>query len=93
MREIELFYLSTCPYCKNARRAIDELCAENPAYADIPIRWIEETEEPALAEARDYFSVPTLYCGDEKLYEAHFTHSYDKIKDSIRGAFDRVLSA
>ena len=37
MKEIELFYLKTCPYCRNAKRAIDELIEENPAYADIQI--------------------------------------------------------
>ena len=31
--------------------------------------------------------------GDEKLYEAHFTHSYDRIKESVRAAFDKVLAA
>ena len=93
MKEIEVFYLSSCPYCKNARKAIAELTAENPAYADIALRWIEESEEPALADARDYMSVPTLFFGAEKLYEAHFTHSYDKIKESIRAAFDKVLAA
>ena len=44
MKEIELFYLKTCPYCRNAKRAIDELIEENPAYADIQIDWIEESE-------------------------------------------------
>ena len=92
MKEIELFYLRACPYCRNARRAIDELIAENPAYADISIRWIEESEEPQLAESRDYYSVPTLFWQGEKLYEAHFTHSYGTIRDHIRAAFDRVLA-
>ena len=59
----------------------------------ISLRWIEESMEPGLAEARDYYSVPCLFFGDEKLYEAHFTHSYDRIKESIRAAFDKVLAA
>ena len=33
MKELEIFYLTSCPYCINARKAIDELTAENPAYA------------------------------------------------------------
>ena len=92
MKEIEIFYLAGCPYCKNARKAIAELTEENPAYAGIGLRWIEESEEPALADARDYYSVPSLFFGDEKLYEAHFTHSYDTIKQNIRAAFDKVLA-
>jgi len=90
--EIELYYLSGCPYCRKARSAIEALCAENPAYAEIPLRWIEEREEPALADARDYYRVPTLFCGDEKLYEASPAHSEADIRKNIQAAFDHVLN-
>ncbi|MBQ6926835.1 MAG: glutaredoxin [Oscillospiraceae bacterium] len=92
MKEIELFYLASCPYCRNAKKAIGELTEENPAYGDLRIRWIEESEQPEIAEQRDYYSVPTIFWNGEKLYEAHFTHSYADIKDKIRAAFDRVLA-
>ena len=92
MKEIELFYLRSCPYCHKAKRAVDELIEENPAYADIQIRWIEESEEPAIAETRDYYYVPTIFWQGEKLYEARPTHSYDVIRQNIRAAFDRVLA-
>ena len=92
MKEIELFYLSSCPYCRNAKKAIDELAGENPAYADIRIDWIEESEHPEIADVRDYYSVPTIFWQGEKLYEAHFTHSYADIKANIRAAFDKVLA-
>ena len=92
MKEIELFYLKSCPYCRNAKKAIDELTAEKPAYNDIQIHWIEESEQPQIAGERDYYSVPTIFWGGEKLYEAHFTHSYADIKSSIKTAFDRVLA-
>ena len=91
-KTIELFYLSGCPYCIKARTVIEALTKENPAYAAIPIRWIEEREEPELAAMRDYFRVPTLFCGEEKLYEASPAHSADIIRDRIRAAFDRVLA-
>lgn len=92
MKEIELFYLKTCPYCRNAKKAIDELTEENPAYGEIGITWIEESEQPEIAETRDYYSVPTIFWQGEKLYEAHFTHSYNDIKQNIRAAFDQVLA-
>ena len=39
MKEILGFHLNqVVPYCENAFRAIDELVAENPAYADIHIK-------------------------------------------------------
>lgn len=90
--EIELFYLNGCPYCRKAKSVIDALYAENPIYSSIPIRWIEEREEKELADARDYFRVPTLFCRREKLYEASPTHSETEIRDHIRAAFDRVLN-
>ena len=92
MKELEVFYLRNCPYCRNAQRAVAELREDNPAYADIEIRWIEESEEPELAETRDYYSVPTIYLDGEKLYEAHFTHSYAVIRENFKEAFDRVLA-
>ena len=93
MKEIEIFYLSSCPYCRNARKAIAELCEEKPAYDSLQLKWIEESEQPAIAEQYDYYSVPSLFYKGEKLYEAHFTHSYDVIKEHIRSAFEQVLSA
>ena len=89
---IKMFVMKTCPYCVQAKKALDDLIAENPAYGDIDITWIEEREQPEIAEERDYYSVPTIFWKGEKLYEAHFTHSYDVIKQNIREAFDKVLA-
>lgn len=93
MKELEIYYLTGCPYCRNAQRAAAELREENPAYENIAIRWIEENEEPEIADARDYYRVPTIYLDGEKLYEAHFTHSYAFIKERFREAFERALNA
>ena len=38
MREIEIFYLTDCPYCRSARKAIGELIDEHPAYAGVGVR-------------------------------------------------------
>ena len=91
-KEIVLFYLSGCPYCRKAKKAIDELLEETPAYSAISIRWIEESLEPELAACYDYYNVPTIYYEGYKLYEAKPFHDYDTIKDSIRKAFDSVLA-
>ena len=93
MKELELFYLARCPYCKNARKAIEELLQQTPAYAEIKILWIEESEQPELANSRDYYSVPSIFFRGEKLYEAKPFHGYETIKENIQSAFDRVLSA
>ena len=93
MRELELFYLKNCPYCSKARKAIEELREENPAFAALPIRWIEESEEPELAGSRDYYYVPALFYGENKLYETDPAHDYNKIKEEIRSAFASVPQA
>ena len=92
MREIEIFYLTGCPYCVKARRAIDELSAESAAYAALPLRWIEETRERELADSRDYYYVPTFFYAGEKLYECSPRHGYEDIKANIKTVFDTVLT-
>ena len=93
MHEIEIFYLSGCPYCKNAKRAVTELLQEEPAYGALALRWIEENEEAELADSRDYYRVPSLFYRGDKLYECSPLHGYDAIKAHIKAAFDRALAA
>ena len=92
MKQVELFYLTHCPYCINARRAIEELKEENPSYKEIQVLWIEESEEADLANSRDYYYVPTIFFKGKKLYEAKPIHSYSVIKKNIRNAFDSIIS-
>lgn len=93
MREIEIFYLTGCPYCSNALRAAAELMAEEPAYGALQLRWIEENEEPALADSRDYYRVPSVFYGGDKLYECAPFQGYETIKAHLKAAFDRALAA
>ena len=92
MKEIEIFYLTSCPYCINARKAIGELTEENPAYAGLSLRWINEQKERALAEERDYYYVPTFYHNGEKLYECSPRDDRAAIKAHIKAVFDKALN-
>ena len=92
MKQIEIFYLTGCPYCRMAEKAVRELTAENAAYASVPVRWIEENEESELAAARDYYRVPSVYLEGAKLYEASPEHGYDTIRAQIRRAFEAALA-
>ena len=91
MREIEIFYLTGCPYCDHARRAVAELQREDPAYQALSLRWIEENQEPALADSYDYYRVPSLFYEGTKLYECSPLHGYEAVKAHIKSAFDQVL--
>lgn len=94
MAAVTIFYLTFCPYCIDAKRALKALQAENPAYAAVDVTWIEESRERALAEAHsDYWYVPSVYAGMDKLYEAHPSHGYEEIQAGLRAALDRALEA
>lgn len=84
MKHIKLFYLASCPFCKQAFSYIEEL-KEQEQYKDIEIDLIEESEEPEIADQYDYFRVPTFYIDDEKLSEGVVT------KDKVEEIFQKVL--
>ena len=92
MNELEIFYLTGCPYCAMARRAVDALRAEDPRFAALPLRWIEERENATIADARDYYFVPAGFLGGEKLFEASPSDDYDAIRSKLRGAFLRAIA-
>ena len=87
MKPVTIFYLESCPYCMKAKKAIAELQKESPAFAALPLTWVEESRDPKTASGYDYYYVPTLFSGREKLYEASPAQGYDEIKASIRAAF------
>lgn len=92
MSHITYFYLRGCPYCINADRAIDELTQENPLYAEVQIKRIDENDPPAdLTGYYDYYYVPTMFIGDEKIYEAHPGQTYDEIREAVKNVFDKAL--
>lgn len=93
MHEIEIFYLTGCPYCANAKRAVAELMSETPAYRALSLRWVEETKEAELANSRDYFRVPSVFYEGDKLYECSPLQGYEAIKAHLKEAFDRALAA
>ena len=93
MQPVTLFYLTGCPYCVKAKRALEELKEENAAYEKVPLDWIEESREPELAGRYDYYYVPSLFLGERKLYEADPAQDYAAIKNSLRAALDAVLTA
>ena len=93
MEKLTLFYLTDCPYCHFAQKALAELSAENPAYQAIPIEWIEERQQPDVAAQYDYYYVPSLFEGKRKLYEANPAEKYENVKQNLRSALDAILDA
>ena len=91
MAKATIFYLTNCPYCRNAQRAVRELQAEDPACAALELEWIEESQQPALAEQYDYYYVPSVFAGRDKLYECSPAEDLAAIKANLRAAFARLL--
>ena len=91
MKKLTIFHLDDCPYCHNARNALVELTAETPEYGKITVEWIEESRHPEMTEGRDYYYVPTIYAGDQKLYEAHPGEPYAECKANVKTALDTVM--
>ncbi len=86
-----MFHRDDCGYCDKAKRALEELFAEKPAYRELPLRCIEETQQPELADRYDYYAVPTFYVDGEKVFEAHIGMRYEDIRDQVRRALDLAL--
>lgn len=71
MKEVLMFQLANCPHCRLAHQWMDELFDEYPEWKEIPLRVVDEREEPALADAYEYYYVPTFYVDGRKLHEGH----------------------
>lgn len=69
MKHIKMMYLKQCPHCRKAFEMMEELKANNSAYADIEIETIEEQDEEKKTEGYDYWYVPTYFVDDVKLHE------------------------
>ena len=91
MKKITMFHIEDCKYCDFARKAIEELRAENPAYNDVEIEMINENEHPEIIEHYDYWSVPSLFIDKEKIFEAALFMPYETVRDGVKLAFDRAL--
>ncbi len=91
MKNIKMFHLVDCKYCDFARKAIDELKSEEPKYADVEVEMIDENLEPEIVENYDYWSVPSLFVDEQKVFEAALFMPYETIKEGVKLAFDKAL--
>jgi thiol-disulfide isomerase/thioredoxin len=69
MKDVKLFYLKNCPFCKKAISYIESLKAQHQELAQVEIEMIEESEQKELADSFDYYYVPTFYVAGEKVHE------------------------
>ncbi|WP_294578279.1 thioredoxin family protein [uncultured Thomasclavelia sp.] len=91
MRKVTCFYLTECPYCIQAKKALKELIAENPLYGEVEIDWIEESQNPDIIDQYDYYATPSMFIGKEKLYEAYLFETYDECKAHVKAVLDEAM--
>lgn len=84
MKKVKAFYLENCPHCRRAFKMLDELQAKNPKYSDIEIEFIEESQNVHVANAHDYYLVPTFYVDGVKIHEG--VPTMEKIEEVLRKA-------
>jgi len=77
--------MASCPYCKEARKWMNEILGSDIKYSEIPLIIIDEIEEPELAAKFAYYYVPTYYIGDEKVHEGAATF------EILKRVFDEAL--
>ena len=76
MKPVKLFYLRSCPFCKKALRYIDEARAAHPELAAVGIELIEESEQPAVADAFDAFAASGADLYEDCVYDTVFSEEY-----------------
>lgn len=86
MKEVKLFYLRECPFCKKALRYIEQAKTKHSELADIEIEMIEASEQAALADKYDYYYVPTFYIAGEKVHEGGIFP--DEVEQILRQALE-----
>lgn len=91
MRKLTIFFMNGCPYCRHAMNAMKELEAEFPGLSSDQIEWIEEEQNADVANQYDYYYVPSVFLGDQKLYECSPEDNYTTIKQPLKKAIEAIL--
>lgn len=68
-KPVRMMILASCPHCRRAFQLMEELKAAHPDYAGVSIEVIEEDKHPEIADALDYYYVPTFFVGGRKVHE------------------------
>lgn len=93
MRKVTYFHMDSCPYCRQADRVIEELIEERPEWAAVEFERIDERVHPEIADRYDYYANPSMFIGDEKLYEAHLFETKEECRAHVEEVFRRAMEA
>lgn len=86
MKNVLMFIMESCPYCRQAKSWMEDLKKENPEFCNIDISIIDENRNPSLAKKYDYYLVPTYYVDGQKVHEGACS------KDIVRDVLNKACS-
>lgn len=85
MKPVIMFVTEWCPYCKRALGWMENIKKQNPEYAGIEIKIIDEELHPDIAKQYTYYYVPTYYVDGVKVHEGVAS------KNIINGIFEKAF--
>lgn len=86
MKQIDMFVTDWCPYCKRARSMLEQLQGVRPEFRDVKINIIDEEARPDISDTYDYYYVPSLFIGRDKLHEG--VPTFEKLEAVLNAALD-----
>jgi len=86
MKNITIFKLKYCGYCRRALEYVEEIKALHPEYNNLTITLIDEGDQYQIAKKYDYFYVPTFYIDEQKVHEGAVTS--EQVQDILKRAFE-----
>lgn len=84
-KPIRMMVLANCPYCRQAFQMIEKLMELHPEYREVPLEVIDEQQHPEIADALDYYYVPTIFVDGQKRMEGVPS------KEAVEQAFAEAL--
>ena len=92
MQKVTYFHMDSCPYCRQADEVIAELIAEHPDWAAVEFEKIDENVHPEIADRYDYYANPSMFIGQEKIYESHLFETKKECRRHVEEVFRRALA-
>lgn len=86
MKKVLMMVQQGCLHCRRAFELMDQLSKENPQYAQVSVKIVDELQEKEFADALDYWYVPTYFVDGQKVHEG--VPSLEK----IQAVFEAALS-
>ena len=83
-KKVQMMILKSCPHCVRAFEMMDELAAKNEEYKAVEFEVIEEDVFPEIADALDYYYVPTYFVDGQKIHEG--VPTFEKVDAVFKAA-------